>query len=93
MVKLLRQVETLQDQTFAATGKLMAALVDARIEQGLSPVVGKQVRSAITRIATHASEGLGSASDAHRLLEALARSRGIDVSMYGDVDKHAYFAA
>lgn len=91
MVKLLRQVETLQDQTFAATGKLMAALVEARIEQGLSPVVGKQVRSAVAQIATHASEGLGSTSTAHRLLEALAKSRGIDISMYGDVDKNASY--
>ncbi len=91
-MKLLRQVEVLQDQTFAAAGRLMAALVDARIDQGLSPVVGKQVRSAIAKVATHASEGLGSAADAHRLLEALAKSRGIDVSMYGDVDKHAFAA-
>lgn len=93
VVKLLRHIELLQDQTFAATGKLMTALVDARIEQGLSPIVGKQIRAAIAQVVANVSEGLGNTGNAHRLLEQLGKSRGLDVTMYGDVDKNAAYPA
>lgn len=89
VVKLLRQIEVLQDQAFSATGKLMAALIDARIEQNISPSVGKQIRAAISDVAVQISNGQGSLSDLHRYLEAFAKARAIDASMYGDVDKNA----
>lgn len=89
VIKQLRGIEVLMDQAFATTGRLMTALVGARIEQGISPVVGKNIRPALSDVAVHLSNGQARAADLHRLLEAVAQARGLDVTAYGDEDKNA----
>ncbi|MBW6528161.1 hypothetical protein KZ813_15060 [Sphingomonas sp. RHCKR7] len=87
MATLLRELEMLQDRSFAVCGRLMAALIDARIEQNIAPIVGKSIRAGISDVAVQISGAQGATADVHRLLEALAKARGLDVRLYGDTDK------
>lgn len=89
VAKQLRTVEVLMDQVFAATGRLMTSLITARIDQGISPVVGKNIRPLVSDVAVHISNGQARAADLHRMLEAVAKARGLDVTAFGDEDKNA----
>lgn len=86
----LRELEVLQDRAFAAAGKLMAALIEARIERNIAPSVGKSVRVAIADVAVQISHGQGRTADLHRLLEKLASAHGIatTVESFGDETKY-----
>ena len=87
VIKLLHQFERLQDQTFAVGGKLMAALVDARIERGLSATVGANIRAELGGSIVSITDAQCRTAKMHRQLETLARGLGIDPAMFGDESK------
>lgn len=75
------------DAAFAAGGEVASALVRARMSHGLSAVVGQPAFAAFGQANLTITEARGHAVKGHRLLEHLARSLDIDISMYGDTRK------
>lgn len=87
MVSLLHELERTQDRSYALAGKLMAALVEARIERNLSPTVGKQIRTGLSQATVHIASGQAQMADVHRALEALAKALDIRADAFGDGSK------
>jgi hypothetical protein len=87
MVALLHQLERHIDGAIAIGGQLSTALVEARVERGLSATVGQPVFREIAQAQVALATARGSTVDMHRALERVGKALGIDVQAYGDGGK------
>jgi hypothetical protein len=84
LVSLLREMELTQERAFALAGRLMAATVDARIERNLPTGAVAALRAKIGQTVAGMGEAQARTAEAHRLLEAIGRSAGLDPMAFGD---------
>lgn len=77
-------METLIQQTHAASAQVTAAYGAAVLTEGLSPLTGHQFVSQMSHVTMHLADALGHSADGHRLLRRLGASLGYDVTAYGD---------
>ena len=75
---LLREFERRIDDAFSAYGDLAGALPRARVEARLSAVVGQTVIDRLCEAGSAIGAARGHTVTAHRLLERIARSIGME---------------
>ena len=84
LVNLLHEHERLVDLAISTGGRLNDALVQARLQNDLSAVVGQRAFMAFSQASLHLSTARGHTVDGHRVLEKVAAALDIRAEDFGD---------
>ena len=83
----MRDAEDAADLAFTKISRFAGVLSDVRRSRGLSIVAGQPIYDRAARALTNAGSTRGDMVSIHRLIEALGKQLGIDVTAFGDGDE------